>query len=490
MRSDVLWTWEQLCQVFAPAQESARDKNLSITGIAIDSRSTQPGDLFIALSSNPGPRFGGTPLLSKEVLPKEMRPKEARDGHDFLEAAIKAGAKAVMVDREVHSAVPMLSVSDTLEGLWQLAQAARTRNQGRIIALTGSSGKTTLRFWLETILRTLLTSSARHRVHASRESLNNHWGVPLSLCRMPAHADYSLFEIGTNHPGEMQPLAELVSPDLALVLNILPAHIGNFASMLALREEKLSITRGLKPGGTLILPWDLGPACHKKIAQEGYQVLSFGTDPRADVHGTISTQQTTHLDNGAVIQAKVLGQELELEIPFVGRHRLESVLASLAVLAVLELDLPEALAGFRLLQLPPGRGKQIQLGAITLIDDSYNANPVSMRLALEALEGSREAGRKIALLGEMHELGETGAAAHREIAKHCGAMDLVLTFGAGFQELAMGSAHQAHYDRVEDFDLGAFIAELQPGDQILVKGSNRVFWKNNFVGALRAALAT
>ena len=479
MRSDVLWTWEQLCQVFAPAQQSASDKKLSITGISIDSRATQPGDLFIALSSNPGPRFGGT----------RVTPKDARDGHAFLEDAINAGAKAVLVDREVQSAVPMLRVSDTLEGLWQLAQAARARNQGRIVALTGSSGKTTLRFWLEAILTRVFTPSATTRVHASRESLNNHWGVPLSLCRMPAQADYSLFEIGTNHPGEVQPLAELVSPDLALVLNILPAHIGNFADMQALEEEKLSITAGLKPGGTLIVPWELGPAWHQKISQEGYQLLSFGTDPRADVQGVISAQQTTHLDTGAVIQARVMGQALELEIPEAGRHRLESVLAILAVLAVLGIDLSKALTAFRLLELPSGRGKHIQLGAITLIDDSYNANPVSMKRALDALATTPGQGRKIALLGEMLELGETGAAAHRDIGKHCAAMDRVLSFGEGFQELALSNAHQAHYSSVQDFDLNTFIAELQPGDQILVKGSNQVFWKNNFVGALRAALA-
>ncbi len=484
MHPEILWTWEQLCQVFASAKQSSADKSLAITGISIDSRTAQPGDLFIALSSNPGPRFGGTPET----------PKDARDGHDFLEVAIKAGARALMVDREVESNAPLLRVADTLDGLWQLAQVARARNQGRVIVITGSSGKTTLRLWLESLLTTgcmtpiATAHTKRRKVHAARDSLNNHWGLPISLCRMPASADYSLFEIGTNHPGEVQPLAELVTPHLALVLNLLPAHLGNFANMEALKEEKLSISKGLSSGGTLILPWELAREVATKASHKDYQIITFGTDPGADVQGVMRDIQTAALDSGALIRANVMGQEVEVEIPFTGSHRLESVLALLAILAVLEINLAELLPAFRSLELPLGRGRRIQLGDITLIDDSYNANPVSMQLAIDALQDSTRPGRKIALLGEMLELGAAGEASHIEIGKQCGGMDLVLTFGDSFKNVAAGPAHQAHYDRVDDFDLTAFIASLQPGDQILVKGSNRVFWKNNFAVALREGL--
>ncbi len=474
MNAELLWPWAELCQVFGavpgPGQAPA------IAGLSIDSRSTRPGDLFIALSSDPGPRFHNSS--------KNAPQKNTRDGHDYLAAAVNAGASAVLVHREVDCGVPALRVPDTLDGLWQLAQAARARTQGRIIAITGSSGKTTLRLWLETLLGGLFT-----KVHASTSSLNNHWGVPLSLGRMPADTDYGIFEIGTNHPGEIQPLSELVAPQIALVLNLLPAHIGNFPSMQTLREEKLSIAKGLSRGGTLILPREIATGA-------GHRVITFGTDMRADVHGVVDPDGYDALhgpgssvtEGASLIHASVMGQTIELEIPFTGAHRLESLLATLAVLAALEVNLEAALPGFRSLALPPGRGGRMVLSEVTLIDDSYNANPVSMRLAIDALQGAAGPGRKIALLGEMLELGEAGEASHTEVGRQCAGLDLVVTFGAGFNHVAPEHSGQAHYDKLDDFDLAAFIAALRPGDQILVKGSNQVFWQNNFVARLRAGL--
>ena len=486
----VLWTWEELGALFVARQTSPQQHRRgivapSISGVSIDSRTTQPGDLFIALSGDPGPRFSAPVTGQGRAAAGQGRAAvRSRDGHDFVSAAVSAGATVVMIHRHPDDKAalecPRLEVKDTLDGLWQLGRAARHRNHGQIIAITGSGGKTTLRLWLASILTSL------GRTHASVQSLNNHWGVPLSLARMPTDARYGVFEIGTSHAGEIQPLVQLVAPDVAVLLNVLPAHLGNFANMQALTEEKLSIATGLGSNGCLVMPFQLAGAVAHQGSGQGYRTITFGTHEDADVSGSM-----TPVSGGAQITARVMGQIIELTIPFVGEERLESALAVLATLHALGIRLVDTLPLFKTLMLPEGRGQRIRAGSVTLIDDSYNANPVSMKMAISALLRDEEPGRKIALLGEMLELGDATVAAHIEIGNSCAGLDRVITFGDGFKGIKVravtgnATGPDEHYSSVDEFDLPEFARSLQPGDQILIKGSNKVFWVRGFVEKLR-----
>jgi UDP-N-acetylmuramoyl-tripeptide--D-alanyl-D-alanine ligase len=449
-----LWSWAELCKIF--------DCSLTgepVTGLSIDSRTTQPGDMFIALSGDPGPRFGSGNAA-------------AGDGHDFIDIAIQNGASAVLAHKDCRG--PVIKVDDTLDGLWQLGRAARARCAGGVVAITGSSGKTTLRSWLESIL------AEQARTHGSTGSFNNHWGVPLSLGRMPRDTEIGVFEVGTSHPGEIAPLATLVAPDIAVILNVLPAHLGNFQNMDALIEEKLSIEAGLGGAGILILPFELARNDAGRTA--GHQTITFGTDERADVFGT-----ATPVDGGSNISASVLGKPVELYLPFTGEHRLRSSLAVLAVIGALGLNPSHLAPGFATLTVPAGRGTRFRTHDITLIDDSYNANPISMAMAIDSLRW--EPGRrKIAFLGEILELGDSSISAHQEIGHNVATLDEVYTFGDGFNGVNIDARFHRHYSRVEDFDLDTFTRSLQPGDNILVKGSNKVFWVNNFAATLRSKL--
>lgn len=451
MTSPPLWSWLELCRACDITPVPGPD----VTGISIDSRSLEPGDLFIALSGDPGPRFHSSG-------------SRGRDGHDFVAAAEAGGAAGVMVSREVATGLPRLVLNDTLDGLWALGRAARVRMRGRVAAITGSSGKTTARQWLQELLGTYL------RTHASQGSLNNHWGVPLSLARMPAQSDCGVFEIGTNNAGEIAPLAELVAPDVALVLNVLPAHLGRFRDMAALRAEKLSIARGLGHGGTLVLPATLH---HDEIVCE--RVLTFGLEEDADVTGTVKS-----VGDGMQITVTIGSGEWTYHLTALGEHRARTSVAVFAMLYALDVDLDAAVAGFTSLTTPPGRGNVVRVGDITVIDDSYNANPVSMRYALEAL--GQMPGQKIAILGEMLELGGAAAAMHDELASACDALDGVVTVGAGFEawQHGLGERYWGHVDAAGDLALETLLARVEPGANILVKGANKVFWVNGFVDGL------
>ena len=447
--ANLLWRADELAGLFDLETPPA-----DTSGVSIDTRTLKSGELFIALSGDPGPRFGGNP--------------NARDGHDFVDQAIAAGATSVMVHREGSYDVPVIRVADTLDGLWRLGAGARQRFGGKTIALTGSSGKTTLRGWFEHILGTL------GRCHASAGSLNNHWGVPLSLARMPEDCDFAVLEVGTNHPGEIAPLSELVSPDVSLLLNVLAAHIGNFDSMDALIEEKLAIATGLDTGGTLVLPY------HLKDHAGWRDIITFGPKG-ADV--TASSREN---DKGTELTISVSGDQYQCSLPFHGAERIQSALAVTAVLVALGVDLKQALPLMADLPLPEGRGNLHRVGDILLVDDSYNANPGSMSMSLR--EFSRLAGnRKFAFLGEMLELGGDAARYHREIAREAPAMAQVYSFGEGFADCVFASPGH-HYRAVEDFPMEGFVAQLRPGDCILVKGSNKVFWLNGFVRQLLSAL--
>jgi UDP-N-acetylmuramoyl-tripeptide--D-alanyl-D-alanine ligase len=447
----VLWTWPELCAaVGAPAVDGP-----DITGISIDSRKVRPGDLFIALTGDPGARFNPSH-------------RSTRDGHDFVEAAVANGAVGALVHDAKARAVPQIQVADTLDALWRLGAAARARLRCPVIAVTGSSGKTTVKSFL----------GAASGGFATSGSLNNHLGVPLSLALTPRDARIAIYEVGTNHPGEIAPLSQLARPDVAIVLNVHPAHRANFSSMAELTQEKLSLHKGLSAGGQLVLeeslPTDGLP--------DSITITRFGRGPTAAV-------RLLEL-NGGDAAFEVGGRRLTGHVPGGGAHRALSLAAVLCALHVVQWDLGPALSLPDSL-IPKGRGQEQTAGGIAVIDDSYNANPESMKAALLGLQARPEA-RRYALLGEMLELGEESADFHRGLAQFAASLDGVFCVGHGMRPLheALGPPRALGWQEEPDEILLDRLAELlRPGDVLLVKGSNRVFWVREYVSRILARLA-
>ncbi len=451
MRDGILWTWPELCKALGadPVDGPA------VRGVDIDSRNLAPGDLFVALSGDPGPRFPGA------------RPSP-RDGHDFLEAAYAAGAAGALVHREMPGGGPRLVVRDTLDALWNLGRAARTRTSARVAAITGSSGKTTAKTFLAQALGAFATPG----------SLNNHLGVPLSLARTPADARFAVYEIGTSHPGEIAPLSRLARPDVAVVLNVHPAHIEFFDGIDALRREKLSIAEGLGADGTLVCLDTLD----RTGLDRGVSVITFGEGAGADVRlAAFDGRQATITTPSGTVCA---------DVPGGGPHRALSLSAVAAVLVAFGAD-PRRLAAIADDAVPAGRGNRIQAGQVTLIDDSYNANPASMSAALRDLAEQQAEGRTVALLGEMLELGQDSERLHAALVPLCARIDRVLCVGAGMRGLHDRLEPERRLGFVESpdaLDAVALTAVLEPGDVVLLKGSNRVFWARDFAARLRDAL--
>lgn len=456
MADSPLWTWRELCDALnLPAVDGP-----AIDGISIDTRTLAPGQLFIALNGDPGPRFHSSGSAG-------------RDGHEFIPQAVSAGASGILVDQPVDADLPSLMVDDTLDALWEVACVARERVTGQVVAITGSAGKTTARQWLEQVLAT------QAKTHASTGSLNNHWGVPLSLSRMPRDARYGVFEVGTNNPGEIAPLSSLTRPDVAVLLNVLPAHLGRFADLEAIRQEKLTIASGLDEDGVLILPDSLEPP-----TSTASRIITFGFSETADVRGRIR-----NVPSGSEVTVVMGEREYTYTLATRGEHRVMTSMAVFAVLVALGIDPDNCVAAFSELTTPPGRGNARAAGEFTIIDDSYNANPVSVRFALEALAGS--SGQKVAILGEMLELGDAGEAMHQSLAVDCEALDGVVTVGEGYRVWPneLGERYWGHFDTAADINLDEMRARLEPGATVLVKGANKVFWVNGFVDRLIAALS-
>jgi UDP-N-acetylmuramoyl-tripeptide--D-alanyl-D-alanine ligase len=448
---EVLWSWRDAC---AAVGANVVD-GPPIGGVAIDSRSLERGDLFIALAGDPGPRFN-------------TGSRSTRDGHDFIADAVSRGAVGALVARPIDVALPQMRVADTLDGLWALGAAARKRCRGAIFAVTGSSGKTTVKTLLAAALDCV----------ASKGSLNNFWGVPLSLSRTPADARAAVFEIGTNHPGEIASLARLVNPHVALVLNVYPAHVEYFGTLDALRREKVSIAEGLVSDGTFVAP-DVLDLVDARVAR----VLRFGETERADV-------QLLDLDATRLRARFRVGKRvIEARVPGGGKHRALSLAAVIACIVAIGED-PTCAAALDDALIPRGRGARRVVNGIVVIDDSYNANPVSLRAALEEL-ATETGGRRYALLGEMRELGNDAPRLHRELADACASLDGVFCVGSGMQPLY--DALPAHVrlgfaESQDQVSVDQLIAGLTAGDRLLVKGSNRVFWVHGFVERLIAAL--
>lgn len=425
----------------------------SASGVSIDTRSLQPGEMFVAL-------------------------RDARDGHEFLKSAFEAGAAAALVARAPEDApegAPLLVVDDTLQGLRDLADAARLRNFGKRIAVTGSAGKTSTKEILSAVL------SASGVVHAADKSFNNHWGVPLTLARMPMRADYGVFEIGMNHAGEITPLTALVRPHAAIVTTVAAAHLEFFPSVEAIAEAKAEIFSGLNPGGIAILPFD-NPhfGLLKKRAEEAGAAgfISFGEKDGAD----FQLLDYEPVGEGARLTTKIKGRRQKMPVGVPGRHQALNVLAALAAADAVGADLEAGIAALASLQPAEGRGARsvikVDGGTATLIDESYNANPASMAAAIGLLGAAPagKGGRRIAVLGEMLELGPEAGKLHAGLAEALVAarVDRVYAAGGLMRHLweALPPAMRGLYAGSAVGLVGPVRDALAPGDVVMVKGSN------------------
>lgn len=423
------------------------------TGVSIDSRSVAAGDLFVALR---GPNH---------------------DGHDFAGAALAAGAVAAMVDGAVPGLPPgmaLLRVGDTLAGLTALGAASRTRSRARIVAVTGSVGKT----GTKEALRLALAASGT--VSASAGSLNNHWGAPLSLARMPADVEYGVFELGMNHAGEIAALSRLVRPHVAVITTVEPAHLGYFASVEAIADAKAEIFLGLEPGGTAVLNRDNPHYARLAAAAEAVAggIIGFGRHSDAAVRLLDCTLDAA----GSTVAAALEGGELRYRVGLPGEHWVMNSLAVLAAASAAGADVRAAAASLARLEALPGRGRRHELawrgGRVTLIDESYNASPAALRAALAVLaivEPSR-GGRRIAVLGDMLELGDMAERLHRDLAGPLLAakVDRAFLVGSAMTALhkALPEAQRGGLWSCADEAVPALFAYLKPGDVVTVKGSH------------------
>ncbi|HEX4408213.1 MAG TPA: UDP-N-acetylmuramoylalanyl-D-glutamyl-2,6-diaminopimelate--D-alanyl-D-alanine ligase [Xanthobacteraceae bacterium] len=452
MSAPALWTIAAMARAMGAERQGALPD--SISGISIDSRSIAPDEAFFAIDG------------------------ENRDGHDFVDAALaaKAALAVVAADRRSKFAAdaPLLVVPNVLAGLRDLAVAARARSQAKIIGVTGSVGKTSTKEALR------LALSKDGETHASVASYNNHWGVPLSLARCPATARYAVFEMGMNHEGEIEPLSRLVRPHVAIITTIAPVHLEFLGTLAKIADAKAEIFFGIEPGGAAVLNRDVPQFAHlARRAKETNvsRVVSFGEHGKADarlikcsLHPRCST-----------VEASILGTDVSYKISAPGRHL---VMNSLAVLAAAELagaDL--ALAALALAGLAPvtGRGAPIEIdppgGSALVIDDSYNANPASVEAALsvlgQAAVGPR--GRRIAVLGDMLELGPKGRALHRGLvdAVLANSIDLVFCCGPLMEALwqALPAGRRGGYAETSAALEAQVLSAIRAGDVVMVKGS-------------------
>jgi UDP-N-acetylmuramoyl-tripeptide--D-alanyl-D-alanine ligase len=448
-----LWTREAA----VAATGGTCPQDFSASGVSIDTRTLRSGDLFVALA-------------------------DARDGHDFVKDAAARGAAAALVSRRpdgVPDDFPLLLVPDVLAGLHALGAAARARLTGRLVAVTGSVGKTGSK---EMLRRALLDQG---RVHAAEKSYNNHWGVPLTLARMPAETDFAVIEIGMNAPGEIEPLSRLARPHVAIITAVEAVHLAAFGDIRGIAHEKAAIIKGIEPGGTIVLNRDTTTyrlldriARHADVAR-----LRFGSIGRPEYRLLDAAIGVT----GTAVSASVRGRPFLFRLGARGRHLAMNALGVLAAIEALGGDIARAGLSLADWQPPEGRGARWRIeigpagldGAITLIDESYNANPAAMAATLEVLAaegaGSGAGGRRIAFLGDMLELGSQEVALHAGLAAVPAIAGVTRVHCAGRRMQALHEALPVA-KRGEWFQNSETLAArarrlLDPGDIVMVKGS-------------------
>ncbi|HYG31339.1 MAG TPA: UDP-N-acetylmuramoyl-tripeptide--D-alanyl-D-alanine ligase [Allosphingosinicella sp.] len=442
-----LWTSEEIAQAVSGTAHSP----FQAYGVAFDSREIGPGDLFIALKG------------------------ETTDGHRFVAQAFAAGAGGAIVSQPVDGAHVL--VDDTTAALNDLGRASRARSGAKIVGVTGSAGKT----GTKEALYAALDRAAPGRAHRSVKSYNNHTGVPLSLARMPREARFGVFEMGMNHPGELAALTRLVRPHVAIVTTIAPAHRAFFASDEAIADAKAEIFEGLEEGGVALVPYD-SPHCPRLAAaarRYAARIVSFGFGEGADVRATYALRAPA---GGTMVTASLGDRQLSYTLSQPGEHWVANSLAVLGAVEAVGGDL--ALAGLALADMPglKGRGERRRIpadgGEALLIDESYNANPASMAATLETFGEEKVAGRRIAVLGAMRELGAETAAFHAALAAHVEAarVDFAVLVGEEMEALAKALGRGVELAHVGDAAAAAGLVReaIGPGDAILVKGSNSI----------------
>jgi len=425
-------------------------KPFEIGGLSIDTRTLKPGDLFVALKG------------------------DARDGHEFVNAAFAAKAGGALVQRaiqDVPANAALLTVANTQRGLEDMARASRARSHAQIVAVTGSAGKTTTKEMLR------LALGAIGGTHVSVASYNNHWGVPLSLAAMPQNVAFGVFEVGMNHFGEIRALVDLVRPHVALVTTIVPAHLEFFETCDAIADAKSEIFEGIVSGGAALVPADSPYAERlRRRARQSHvsQILSFGRDANCDAR-LLSVEDS---EDGTKVQSQILGREVHFRIGASGAHNAANAVAALLAVEALDGDVLNAAAALSAFSALKGRGERFDLTVgsahVRLFDESYNANPASMAAAIANL-GTAQATRRIAVLGDMLELGDESHAMHADLAEAIADARVDLVFLCGVQMAAL-------WEKIPPSRRGAFgaksadiveplLAALQDGDRVLVKGS-------------------
>ena len=452
MAEPALWTADELVAASGGKLIGAVSKPLN--GVSIDTRTLAPGDIFVAIKG------------------------ETHDAHDFVAKALAAGAGLAIVSRpteEMKAAGPLLVVAnDPLDGLANIGRASRARSHARIVAVTGSVGKTSTK----EMLRVALSTSGL--THSSVASFNNQWGVPLTLARMPRQAAYGVFEIGMNHAGEITPLAGMVRPQVAIITNVAPVHVGNFNSVEEIADAKAEIFSGVQAGGHAVLNRD--NAFFERLAAAAKNagirnIVSFGAHKEADVkaerlvlHGACSC-----------ITADVMGEKLIYKLGMPGEHMALNSLAVLAAVKLLGADLARAALALAVAEAAKGRGVhhhlRVDSGELLLIDESYNANPVSMAAALALLGRAKtgKGGRRIAVLGDMLELGQHGPGLHAGLFKAVDENKVDVLYAAGplmahLWEKTPADRRGAYATTSAELK-DSLLAGLRAGDAVMIKGS-------------------
>jgi len=452
MSATPLWSTIAMAEAMRASINGALPE--AISGLSIDSRTIAPGEAYFAIKG------------------------DVHDGHDFVAAALKAGAALAVVEvaqrDRFASDAPLLVVDDVLAGLVALAYAARARLHAQVIAITGSVGKTSTKEALRRVL------DAQGPTHASTASFNNHWGVPLSLARCPASVRFAIFEIGMNHAGEIETLVKMVLPQVAVITTVEPVHLEFFAGIEAIADAKAEILAGVEPGGAVVLNRDNSQfsRLQKHAKKLGIsRIVSFGADKESDAR---LLEVSLHADRSAV-HANILGLDVTYKLGMPGRHMAMNSLAVLAAASLAGADL--ALAALSLSQIEPAAGRgarralEVASGEATLIDESYNANPASMAAALSVLGAAAigPQGRRIAVLGDMLELGPTSAMLHRGLvdAVKANHIDLVYCCGPLMRNLwdALSTGKRGGYADSADTLESQLVGAIRAGDAIMVKGS-------------------
>jgi len=446
--SEPLWTAKDAAEA---SQGRLTEGGWAATGVSIDTRTLAPGDLFVALT-------------------------DRRDGHDFAEAALEKGATAVLVSRPDVCTGPRLVVDDVLEGLMALGEGARRRSDAVRVGVTGSVGKTSVKEALAVVFR------KAGPAHWSEKSYNNHWGVPLTLARMPQSTRHAVFEMGMNHKGEISELTRMVRPHVAMITKIAPAHLENLGSMEAIADAKAEIFEGLEADGVAVIPADdeFAPRLMQAVQRSGAGfMLDFGLTPGAAVR-ILSYDEGP---DGGVGRMDVMGKPMDFRLRLPGAH--QAVNAAGVVAAALGAGIDPDLALDALSELKPTAGRGVAFYAqlsnkrvIEVVDESYNANPASMRAAFGALKLRKPSGegRKIAVIGEMLELGPDSHALHAALAEPLveAGVQHVIGVGDGARALmdALPSDRRAAWCERADAAVETLGELARDGDVVLVKGSN------------------